>query len=77
MGAARGTIASEIRHFILEDTSGQATVEYILILSFCVVSAVAMAKGILTVLDKGILRLGGQLEKDLKTGRAPLGVWTN
>ncbi len=29
------------------------------------------------ILDRGILRLGGQLEKDLKTGRASIDLWEN
>lgn len=60
-----------------KDERGQGTVEYILILSAVVLGAVQLARGFLTILDQGILRLGGQLEKDLKTGRAPLSVWQN
>lgn len=67
----------ELKKFLLEEDSGQATVEYILLLSFCLVTAVAMAKGIISALDQGVLKLGSQLEKDLKSGRAPLGVWSN
>jgi hypothetical protein len=59
----------------LTDQSGQATTEYIILLSVCVVVAGQLARTILAALDRGILRLGGQLEKDLKTGRAPLGIW--
>jgi Flp pilus assembly pilin Flp len=59
------------------DESGQSTVEYILILSVCVVGASQLGSAILRILDNGILRVGGQLEKDLKTGRAPLHVWSN
>lgn len=62
---------------LVQDESGQAITEYILLLSVIVVGAAALTKSILGVLDKGILRLGGQLEKDLKTGRAPLNVWKN
>jgi hypothetical protein len=36
-----------------------------------------MSQKILSVVDSGILSLGGQLEKDLKTGRAPLDIWKN
>lgn len=62
---------------LASDQQGQAITEYILILSACVLGAAALARGILGVLDKGILRLGAQLEKDLKTGRAPVNVWKN
>lgn len=61
----------------LRDEEGQALTEYLLILSVSIVGAGALARGILAALDKGILRFGGQLEKDLKTGRAPLNVWKN
>lgn len=46
-------------------------------MAFAVVGAGALARAIMETLDKAILRLGGQLEKDLKTGRAPLSVWKN
>ena len=61
----------------IRNEEGQALTEYILILSVCVVGASALARGILKVLDQGVLKLGGQLEKDLKTGRAPLNDWKN
>lgn len=63
-------------HFLSEE-EGQATVEYILLLSVCVVGVTQMVKQLRNALDKGILRLGAQLEQDLKTGRAPLSVWSN
>jgi hypothetical protein len=59
------------------DERGQGTVEYILILSASVLGAGQLARMIMKSFDSGISRLGGQLEKDLKTGRAPLGVWEN
>ena len=62
---------------LIRDEEGQGTVEYILILSVCVVGAAEFGRGVLKILDKGILRLGGQIEKDLKSGRAPLHVWSN
>ena len=55
----------------------QGTVEYILILSVVVVGASQLIKLIIQSIDRGILRLGGDLEKDLKTGRAPVSVWKN
>lgn len=62
---------------IWRDEGGQATVEYILILSAVVTGAIALSRRLLKGIDTGILTLGGQLEKDLKTGRAPLGIWEN
>jgi Flp pilus assembly pilin Flp len=56
---------------------GQAITEYIMILSVCLMTAIALGRGIVKMFDQGILKLGAQLEKDLKTGRAPLNVWKN
>lgn len=59
------------------DEDGQAVIEYVLVLSATLVAAGLLARGILSALDSGVLKLGGQLEKDLKTGRAPLSVYQN
>lgn len=61
----------------LREEDGQATIEYILVLSATLVASGMLARGILNALDSGVLKLGGQLEKDLKTGRAPLSVYQN
>ncbi|OFZ73944.1 MAG: hypothetical protein A3K03_04845 [Bdellovibrionales bacterium RIFOXYD1_FULL_44_7] len=61
----------------VRDDKGQATVEYILLLSVTAVAAGALSRAILSTIDKGILRFGGQLEKDLKTGRTPVTIWKN
>ena len=61
----------------LSDDSGQATLEYILILSASVLGAAAISRSIITALDRGILHLGAELEKDLRTGRIPVDVWKN
>ena len=57
--------------------AGQATVEYILLLSFVLFACVGMTRAILGGIDRGVLRVGGGLEKQLKTGRAPGGIWSN
>lgn len=62
---------------LIKDENGQAVTEYILILSASIFAASTIARTILKGLDQGILNLGGQLEKDLKTGRAPLDTWQN
>jgi Flp pilus assembly pilin Flp len=59
------------------DEEGQAITEYILILTMTVAGAVTLAKGLLAAINRANLTLGGQLEKDLKTGRADLGLWSN
>ncbi|OFZ79161.1 MAG: hypothetical protein A2583_00520 [Bdellovibrionales bacterium RIFOXYD1_FULL_53_11] len=74
MKPGRGT--ASIRNLVF-DEGGQAITEYILLLSICVVGAAALMRGIIQAIDKGILRLGGQLEKDLRTGRAPIDIWKN
>ena len=72
----KGRLLSFWNRFAREE-SGQAITEYVILLAFAVGTAIAFARGILGVIDKGILKLGGQLEKDLKTGRSPLSVWKN
>ncbi len=62
---------------LLRDEEGQSTVEHLIILSVTVLGAAQLAKQITKSLNAGVLRLGSQLEKDLKTGRAPLIVWSN
>ena len=59
------------------DDSGQGILEYIVILSACLVGCLAIAKQIMKAMNTGILRLGSQLEQDLKTGRVPLSAWDN
>ena len=62
---------------LCRDEGGQSIVEYIIILSATVVGAGLLSRQILRVLDSGIVKLGGQLEKDLKTGRASVNIWEN
>ena len=56
---------------------GQATFEYIVILSVILIASLALVQGINTALDESLLRFGGKLEQNLKTGRSPAGVWRN
>jgi len=57
------------------DEKGQTTVEYILILTVTIVAVMALVRMIMRLTDRGVLKLGSQLEKDLKTGRLPVNVW--
>lgn len=77
MGKSQFTVVIQFFISFLRDDRAQGTVEYILLLSVAVVAAGALSRLILQTLDNGIKRLGGQLEKDLKTGRAPVGIWEN
>lgn len=52
--------------------SGQGILEYILILSFALTTSLIIARVMSAGMDRGILVFGGQLEKDLKTGRTPV-----
>ena len=61
----------------LQEEDGQAIVEYVLLLSVVIVGAATIARAIMSALDRGVLRLGGQLEKDLKTGKEKLSAWQN
>lgn len=61
----------------LRDESGQAITEYLLILSVAVATALTFSRGILKGISDGVLSLGGQLEKDLKTGRMRIEYWKN
>ncbi len=59
------------------DDSGQAITEYILLLSFVMAGVAAIMRALLPALNTVTMTIGGELEKDLKTGRAPLDVWKN
>lgn len=65
---------SYFRTFLREE-NGQGTVEYILLLSAIVVVSTQAARQLLKAFDNGVLWLGGALEKDLRTGKAGIGIW--
>jgi len=62
---------------LVHDESGQGLTEYVLLLSFAIGISVAVARSLRVAFDRGILVFGGELEKDLKTGRTQLGAWKN
>jgi Flp pilus assembly pilin Flp len=69
---------SEWAKKFVRDESGQAITEYVLIMSLALGGAIAISKGLMSMLDKFTLAFGAQLEKDLKSGRAvSSAIWTN
>lgn len=66
-----------LRGFHRLGESGQATVEYMLIMTAAVTVAITLGRSLLKVFDSGLLKLGAQVEKDLKTGRGELDIWKN
>ena len=62
---------------LLLEEDGQGLTEYVLILSFAIATAVLLARSMRAALDRGVLLFGGELERDLKTGRTQLGAWKN
>lgn len=57
--------------------SGQALVEYVLLLIAVIGLSFAMISGITSALDKKVLADGGAMEKILRTGRIPLSSYSN
>lgn len=70
-------ISCRLLKSLLWEEDGQAFTEYILLLSATMVGVVGITRLAIKALDKGVLNLGLQLQKDLKTGAAPLNVWKN
>jgi hypothetical protein len=61
----------------IQDDGGQGTLEYVLLLTFCIISASALFRRLIEMMDGGFQVFGAQLERDLKSGRSPLNVWKN
>ena len=59
------------------DESGQAIVEYILLLSVLFTVSVGFSRRIISSLDSSISVFNATLEKDLRTGRADVRFWEN
>jgi Flp pilus assembly pilin Flp len=62
---------------LVREESGQAITEYIMLMSVLAVAALTLSRGVLRGIFEGVLTLGGQLEKDLKTGRISVSNWKN
>jgi Flp pilus assembly pilin Flp len=75
-GSWHSCVLRASRRFARDD-SGQAITEYILLLALIMAALVAIANGMLSLLNTVTLAIGGELEKDLKTGRVPLSAWKN
>ena len=76
-GKRARNVLRERTRALLRDESGQATVEYMLLLTAVTFGAVQISQAGLKAIDGGIAVLGATLEKDLKTGRADVGIWDN
>ncbi len=51
------------------DQRGQATVEYILLLSLVLVAALTLNSTLVKTIDQSVVKLGAELQRNLKTGR--------
>ncbi len=76
-GTIKGMRDSTRFFAFLRDEGGQATVEYILLLSAVVAVAGGLSRAMLKAVDNGILFFGANLEKNLKTGRVDAYIWGN
>ena len=61
----------------LQSESGQGVIEYILVLIVAIILTGLLARVSKQAWDQGVLGLGGNLERSLKTGRAPASAWKN
>lgn len=57
--------------------SGQGTIEYILLIAMVAGLAGLLNRAILGSFDTSVLKLGGALEKRLRTGKADVTTWNN
>ena len=55
--------------------SGQALVEYMLLVSIIVGLMVGFVGKLTGTFDKTTIRLGGKIERQLRTGSAPATIW--
>lgn len=55
--------------------SGQAIIEYILLLAMVIGIMVAFLRTVNTSFNKAVPRMGGTIERQLRTGAASAGVW--
>ncbi|RYZ73313.1 MAG: hypothetical protein EOP09_02090 [Proteobacteria bacterium] len=62
---------------ILANQSGQGTLEYILLLIIVIAGAATFTGRLVSKVDDQLLTVGGQLERQLKTGRANVNTWRN
>jgi hypothetical protein len=59
-----------------KNQSGQAIIEYIILLTFTVGIVVAFMSKSTSLFDKATVAVGGKMEKQLRTGKAPASIWT-
>ena len=56
--------------------SGQAVLEYILLLSIIIGIVTFSLRNLTGAMDKMTAKYGGTMEKQLRTGSAPASIWT-
>jgi Flp pilus assembly pilin Flp len=59
----------------LRSETGQGTVEYILILLIAITVATLLSKGVSSIWQGNVNKMGGNMEQSLKTGRLPTNAW--
>lgn len=56
---------------------GQTLIEYLLLLILVLGISITLSRNLTKALDSKVAKMGGALEKQLKTGRVPVDVWFN
>jgi Flp pilus assembly pilin Flp len=56
--------------------SGQAVIEYVLVLAVALSVVIVVRLTIVASLDKGVAGVGGRFERELRTGSLPASYWT-
>ncbi len=56
--------------------SGQAVIEYVLVLAVVLSVVIVVRVTVVASLDKGVEGVGGRFERELRTGALPATYWT-
>ena len=55
--------------------SGQAVIEYVMLMAITVGSIVFLVRNLGKSMDKSVPRMGGKMEQQLRAGAAPPSIW--